>query len=97
MLAESKTFTLRNEIKWQGASITSLTLQPPKAGQVRQANGHLRTAQTPPFMQAMIIQLVAACAGTSEAVVDQIDQDDLNDCWEYVASFLANGRQTGSK
>jgi len=59
----SKTIDLIEPITVKGAPTSILTLRPPKTGERRQAEGHLRQNQSPEAFTRFAVQLVAACAG----------------------------------
>jgi hypothetical protein len=93
----NKTIELREPIENDGHKLTALTLRPPKTGERRQAEGHLRQSQTPQNYTSFAIALVAKCANVKEAVVEAMYDDQFTEAWNWVADFLSRGQITGNK
>lgn len=93
----SKTIDLIDPIKSnKNETISVLTLRPPKTGERRQAEGHLRTNQSPENFTRFAVQMVAACASVGIDVIDQMYDDQFMESWTWVGSFLGGGQTSGN-
>lgn len=91
-----ETYTLKHPITWQSKAenaapetITHLTLQRPKAK-------HMKVMDKVQGDTAKLLALVAACSSRPQALVDEIDAEDLIEIGGIVEGFLGRSRPIGA-
>jgi hypothetical protein len=92
----SKTIDLFSAIDNKGHKYTQITLRPPRTGERRQAEMHLSRGQTPTDFTKFGVTLVSKCCGVDEAVIEQMDDDQFMEAWEWVGSFFGGGQKASN-
>ena len=86
--ARTKTIELIEPIRYDGREYSSLTFRPPKVGERREAETHLRNGQNPQALTLFAVQLIAKCSGVRDAVIESMYDDQFAEAWDWVGGFL---------
>jgi hypothetical protein len=80
----------------KNGTYNELRLREPKAGEVRQAEFHLRASVNVESMRRYQIALIARVSGWPEPAVEGVPISKLNEASAFLQGFIEGGRPTGA-
>ncbi len=83
----TKTIELADKITFDGREYPSITFRPPKVGERRLAESHLRNGQHPQAMTMFAVQLLGKCGGVPDAVIEQMYDDQFMEAFSFISDF----------
>jgi len=82
-------------IELKGAKYDELKLREPRASEVRQAEGHLRSSVNVESMRRYQLALISAVTGWNLAVVECLPISKVREASDYLQRFIEGGPVTG--